>query len=510
MRARWVLVAAFVLRVLLIFRYRFDSDEPQHMHVAWGWSHGLVQYRDIFDNHMPLFHLLTAPLFLGGVDDSRLLFAGRLLMLPLFVIDIALLWLIARKLFDATTAKWATVIAALFPMSFLLSLEYRTDDLWLVFWLAAIVVLLSDIEPRRRSLYAGLLVGGAFAVSMKTTVMLFAIAGAAIGTRLLRRSNGGQAPRLSRQAWTPVLHAGFFAAAASIPAAIFAVFALAGLWKPMWYDVVIHNIVPFEHAWRGLLFIPLYPAIRFFALRIEDRRRLFVFGCAALFLLALVVFWTRLADEDFLPLYPLLALLAAPLFFQLHRFARQACAAACAITILFMTVPWRDEAHQEIELVDEVLSITTPSDPVFDLKGESVFRVRPWYFGLETLTNAHMRLGEIRDTIADALVRSDTHVVVSDRLPTRARLFVEKNYIPWKNLFVAGSEILGSFCASDARRFHLAIPGRYVVLGGRALLDGIDADHGVYLAAGEHIFTARQPLKNPTVIWSGALRHRRH
>lgn len=506
MKARWVLVTAFLLRVLLIFRYRFDSDEPQHMHVAWGWANGLVQYRDVWDNHMPLFHLLTAPLFLSGVDDARLLFAGRLLMLPLFFIDIVLLWLIARKLFDAKTAKWAAVIAALFPTSFLLSLEYRTDDLWLVFWLAAIAVMLSDVVPWRRSWYAGLLMGGAFAVSMKSTVMLVAIAGGAIGTRLLRRK---ETTRSSRPPWEPALHWTFFAAAASIPATIFAIFALAGVWKPMWYDVVIHNIVPFEHAWRGLLFIPLYPAIRFIALRIEDRRRLFVFGCTALFLLVLVVFWTRLADEDFLPLYPLLALLAAPLLIRRHRFAPQFCVAACAVAILFITVPWRDEAHQEIEIVNEVVSITTPQEPVLDLKGESVFRVRPWYFGLETLTNAHMRLGEIHDTIADTLVRTATHVVVSDRLPPRARSFVEKNYIRWENLFVAGNEILGTFCASDARRFHLAIPGSYIVLGGRALIDGTSADHGIYLSAGDHIFTARQPLRNPTVIWSGVVRHRR-
>ena len=99
MRVRVLLATAFLMRLWLVFRYRFDSDEPQHMHVAWGWANGFVQYRDIFDNHMPLFHLLTAPLFFGGVDDPRLLFAARLLMLPLFLMAIVLVWLIARRLF---------------------------------------------------------------------------------------------------------------------------------------------------------------------------------------------------------------------------------------------------------------------------------------------------------------------------------------------------------------------------------------------------------------------------
>ena len=47
---------ALVLRAAALFRYRFDSDEQQHLHVTWGWTAGLMQYRDLFDNHAPLFH----------------------------------------------------------------------------------------------------------------------------------------------------------------------------------------------------------------------------------------------------------------------------------------------------------------------------------------------------------------------------------------------------------------------------------------------------------------------
>ncbi len=50
------------LRILYAFVYRVDSDEPQHLHVVWGWAHGMIQYRDFFDNHSPLFQMLCAPL----------------------------------------------------------------------------------------------------------------------------------------------------------------------------------------------------------------------------------------------------------------------------------------------------------------------------------------------------------------------------------------------------------------------------------------------------------------
>ena len=57
-----IAIAALMMRVVAFFHYRFDSDEPQHLHVAWGWTVGLLQYRDLFDNHAPLFHIAAAPL----------------------------------------------------------------------------------------------------------------------------------------------------------------------------------------------------------------------------------------------------------------------------------------------------------------------------------------------------------------------------------------------------------------------------------------------------------------
>src|SRR5436305_3779793 len=167
-----LIAAALVTRVALIFRYRFDSDEPQHMHVAWGWAHGLVQYRDVFDNHMPLFHMLSSPLFAATGDDPRLLFAARLSMVPLYVAAIFLVWRIARSLFGETAAWWSAALAAVVPPLFLGSLEYRTDDLWLVLWLGVIAVAVGNASPLRKAAIGGLLLGGAFGVSMKSTLFV--------------------------------------------------------------------------------------------------------------------------------------------------------------------------------------------------------------------------------------------------------------------------------------------------------------------------------------------------
>lgn len=86
----WLLLlpAVFAVRLAFVFHYRFDSDEPQHLHVVWGWTRGLRQYKDVFDNHMPLFHLVCAPVFqLVGERPDALIWM-RMAMVPLFFLPV--------------------------------------------------------------------------------------------------------------------------------------------------------------------------------------------------------------------------------------------------------------------------------------------------------------------------------------------------------------------------------------------------------------------------------------
>src|ERR1700686_2395080 len=68
----WGVVLA--LRVVYMRGFRFDTDEPQHLYVIWAWVRGLVQYRDVFDNHAPLFHILFAPVAAALGERPEILF----------------------------------------------------------------------------------------------------------------------------------------------------------------------------------------------------------------------------------------------------------------------------------------------------------------------------------------------------------------------------------------------------------------------------------------------------
>src|SRR5690348_8101741 len=90
-----------VLRALCVVHHHIDSDEPQHLHVIWGWNHGLVQYRDLFDNHAPLFHLALMPAMRLLGERPDIIAIGRMLMLPMVALTLWATWRVGRALWSS-------------------------------------------------------------------------------------------------------------------------------------------------------------------------------------------------------------------------------------------------------------------------------------------------------------------------------------------------------------------------------------------------------------------------
>lgn len=511
--------ALLALRLLLVLRYAFDSDEPQHMHVSWAWAHGLMQYRDVFDNHMPLFHIVMSPLFLWPADDVRLLFAARYAVVPFFILSIFLVWKIARSLYDVRTATWTAAMTALFAPFFLGTLEFRTDDLWVVFWLAAIAMIVGEGSIERRSWAAGLFLGLAFAVSMKSTLFVISVVGAFVTYYfVIRRHEAAPRPRVRLR----VL--GMSVVAVIVPPLLVAGgFALAGAWKSFEYGVFLHNVFPHETKWRVIWLLPAFYVTRaglrgYLGRGVPDRvarMRIFVFLACMIYGGLLCGVWPMLSLESFLPLYPLVFIVVVPLILESsevlgggHALVK-ACIAVEFVTLLAVGRPWVDQTGDEVALVNEVLAMTTPNELVMDLKGETLFRERPYYLVIESITNRKLRMGMIGDDISDILVRSQTHVVASDRLPARSRRFVQSQYVPWGQVRVAGFR-LAPMRAGDIVEVDVRIPGDYVLLGDSGSvpvsLDGTRFERQVFVRPGHHIIVSAQALTQPLLVWSGAMR----
>src|SRR5882757_6344768 len=310
--AALLLIVLIFLRVITIMHYRFGSDEPQHLHVVWGWARGFVQYRDLADNHMPLFHILWTPIYRLIGDCGTILYWMRIVSQPLYILAFWCTYRIGSLLFSRRVGVWAAILVGLsFDYAFC-SVEFRTDNLWAPLWLLCLSILLGGTLTMRRALIAGFLMGLCFGVSMKTLLLVMStqIGGSMTLIFVGRERLGIGWGRIFRAL------AAFFASALIVPATIMAEFALYGIWPQFRYWVFDHNVVPSlsnHPAWWVIIFALGFPLVTLGARRIVAAtpeavvaaRRSFVFVTAGFFFTALVSFWPVLTRQDYLPFYPL-------------------------------------------------------------------------------------------------------------------------------------------------------------------------------------------------------------
>ncbi len=478
--------AAVLLRIAAVFHYRIDSDEPQHLHVVWGWTHGLLQYRDVFDNHMPLFQILCAPLLRIVGERADALIAMRMAMLPLYAATIALTYRIASSCYSRRAAIWATVAASLIPGYLLWSTEFRTDDLWTVFWLIAIAILVGGDLTNARVFAAGLALGFAAAVSAKTTLLLVAVIVGAVAAKQagLKRA------------------AIFLFAFAIPPAAVAIVFAAIGAWHPFFYGAIAHNAAYGHYrVWRVIVFPLLLLLIGFLARRVGDSpQRIFLFVTTHFYAAALYCLWPLVEHEHWLPYLPLAAVTIVPLLR-----IRQVMAVVLIEILLVIGFGrlWRDQTRNDFAIIQQTLQLTRPGESVMDLKGETVFRNRAFFYVLEPLTKQRIRAGKLSDTIIADLLRTKTMLVAQDHygFPHAARKFLRRNFVS-----IGAVRVAGKILRSPV--FPIEVPGEYAVIteGGtfHGVLDGSPYGGPRYLQAGIHSLSPALPAGSWAVLWSRA------
>lgn len=527
----WGLFAAlFALRIVAAFRMEFDSDEPQHLHVVWGWTRGLLPYRDFFDNHAPLFHLLCAPLLAAVGERADALVLMRLALLPVTAAALVCLWALGRRLFSPRAALWGAMLAAFWPEHFLTSLEFRSDGMWAALWLATLVAWLGGRPSVRRAWAGGTLAGATAAVSLKTSLLLATLAPAALIVALAAgraaRGTPSEPPARTPGASGP---AGLFlwgtAGFVMVPALLAALFAARGALSDLTYGTITHNLLPgLGRSGNIAARLPAFAALLAasslaggLAWRAGPRptrapRTILVLS-AGLYVAALVTFWPLLTPQDYLPFEPIAALLIAALVVSAPPRPRTALLAvflaAESVALLRAARPWENRAAPEVARIHDALELTLPDEYVMDLKGETVFRRRPVYWVLEGVTVERLRRGLIPDSIPERLIATHTAVAVerSRWLPPRAAAFLDSQYVDVGHVRVLGQRL--NSVAKGPITFWVAIPERYRVLTSgkpaHGWLDGLAAVGPRFLAAGPHRYEPRAGERALAVVWSRAV-----
>jgi len=506
---------SIVLRAIAFFRYRFDSDEPQHLHVAWGWTRGLVQYRDYFDNHTPLFHLMSAPLLSWLGERPDILLYMRAPMLIFWAIVLACTFVLGRRLYDARTAAVATVLLSLFPTFFLKSLEYRNDNLWSALWMISVVVLSGGPIGVTRLVIAGLILGAAAATSLKTLVLVITLLICAIMTRACC---GGEAT-LAR--WSASIAAGL-AGLCVVPLVIYFVFRQLGAWQSMVYCLVTFNDSVSRSHPEVDLQRAMYPiaigavlgiawlVTRGRAFDRETRTRFFFGLFFFVFAVNLGCFWVLISPRDFVPVLPIISIFGAAALARprIRHFSFAARIVAIAFAFIGFTTyyaeSFEDRTDEHITMMRQVLGLSRPGEPLIDYKGETIYRKRPYYFILEHIGREQVSRGWIPDTIERDVVAAHCHVAQADGQfwPPNGREFLSRNFLDMGRLRASGQ-----WLKRDGG-FTIAVPGEYVVIeyDGEAHgeLDGMPYRGARYLQPGRHVFVHSAGPRNLAVLWAPA------
>lgn len=520
------LIALVVLRIHTIRSHQWNTDEPQHLHVVWGWTVGKLQYRDIFDNHTPLFHILSAPLLKWIGERPDIILVMRQAMIPLFALSLWFVYRLGVATYDRRTGWLAALLAGFFPPFFFRMGEYRTDVLWTTVWLAALAVALSGELKPRRTFAAALLLGAAFSVSMKSTLLLLCLGvSGGITWWLAGRP-------ISRQIG---LHAAaFLAGLLLIPAIIVGYFASQHALQPLYHCVIEHNTMPGQNLgatirknllsqnllWLipvGLIARAMLPSVR--REPAQGWRRLFLFLIAGTFYTLLRGLWPVVTTQDYMPWMPLLPVFVVAGFAWAQQWLKTrtgialpwalapALLLAGEIAFVLNAEPFGKNEDKRVSQYVSLFRLADPGEYVLDLKGETIFRPRPTYLALESLTREQIKNGTLKDDTIERLIATRTAVVnYSDRFMDKTKAFLDANYVHVQNARVLGQKL--PTVQDQPLKFHIAVPERYIFVGSKGpvqgTLDGKPIDGPRWLDAGPHEVTVTNHLGETSVFWARA------
>ncbi len=487
-RLWWLLALAstVALRCCFVFAQKIDSDEPQHLHIAWAWTHGLVQYRDVFDNHLPLLHVMFAPVMAFVPESSSAFVIMRLAIAPIAIASAALLYLFVAPHFGSVVAAVAAIAFSVLPPWLPKSVEFRNDTLWIFFWLAALVLIR---RPRGLAPFAaGVAFGLSFLASIKAIPLLLAHLLALATDR--RRVSLRTAVR--------------FVLGAALPVAITAiVFFAAGAFDEMVFQTLLFNAAaPVSAARRiggAVIFAILGPIVVWMWRRRAHSENataahltLFAFWYPAL----LLAFWPILTPRDFLPLVPVAAI-AIAVRWPVRRWSIAALIVIGALLSADHARLWRTREQFRERFVDAAVSVTGRNDSVFDLKGDAVFRRRAVFYVYEDVGRSLTANGTLPDRGPEEIVARQACAAIRDssHIPPRTRAFLNRHFIGNGPLRVCGSRVRGSM-------FEIGVPQTYAIdtVANRDVrIDGIPYRGPRPLAAGRH--TISGVADGTTVLW---------
>jgi hypothetical protein len=365
-------VLAVLLRLLLLRRRYFDTDELEHLHAALALAHGNVLYKSFFELHGPVFYWLLRPLAAAVAGPIRLIVAARVLMLGFWAIMLGAQWRTSRE--APRAERVFGVLFLLFFTSFSLkSLEIRPD----VPAAAILCGLLVLAERGDLGVWQPLGLGAGVGVGLLTSLKFVYPAAGLVAVVLVRAWRTPRALSFPR-------YAALLALGAAVPLALVsAVFASQDALPDLYRCYILFSlrfqrgVSPWHALLPSLLENPVLWA--FAAWTVFKERRASVLVCTLAASLAGFAVVPSAYAQYFLFVGPMLAALAAK---------RTTGAAAASVALLSFAASLalharalRQDNALQTERIRCVETMTAPGDRIVDTwSGESFHRPHAGYY----------------------------------------------------------------------------------------------------------------------------------
>ena len=152
------LILAFFLRLVnLLYFHGLESDEALYAQVISALSNGYIPYKDIFVGHPPVYFYLAMPFFM--VFPS--LYTIRLYNVLLGLVNLFLIFVICRSVYNDKIATIAALVYALYPFAIYSSKLVLVDNAAALFITLSVLVLVEYIRKKKSKniLFCGLFAG---------------------------------------------------------------------------------------------------------------------------------------------------------------------------------------------------------------------------------------------------------------------------------------------------------------------------------------------------------------
>ncbi|MCM8764345.1 MAG: hypothetical protein NC830_03140 [Candidatus Omnitrophica bacterium] len=464
----WLIIAC--LWIYFSFFHGFDDDEFQHCHNAYLIWKGLTPYKNFFEHHLPLYHIIFSPFFFLGEKPSTI-FLFRFLSLICSGNAFLILYRHLKENYG-TIALFCLALLAFVPMYLFKMTEARPESVAILFFVSALTYVFSQNSEKHDIFFAGALSGLMVCLSLK---YVYAWVGLCASCFVLKKKTLGV--YFVAGFLTGIFPLFFYILTKGIfPEFIKCVLVTNAKWKYSFspagylYELFMTAGVIAGCAISGI--------IGDFLVK-ESRRKalsgsLLFFGCFLGVVLVPVPY-----RQSFLPLIVACVFCSLPFvkeFFQLIQDKRIKfavamiiflCATSNSLIAIKNEIPQTNFMDlQTMKKVDEI----SPGTPFFDGRALMFYRMHTGYYGF-----MHHELLQMLDAdeysshIIEAIKSNNFPVVIYDyrvkQMPAKIQHFIQSHYFlaAEPDIYMPGVKIDRAQFIEGRSDFEINVAGWYVV-----------------------------------------------